>query len=58
MANVVADLGRSKALIEALRKVSVKDTDGNDVDLSAFLGDVPAGEEEEATTLLRSEERR
>ncbi len=50
MANVVADLGRSKALIEALRKVSVKDTDGNDVDLSAFLGDVPAGEEEEATT--------
>lgn len=52
MANVVADLGRSKALIEALRKVSVKDTDGNDVDLSAFLGDAPAGEEaeEEDTT--------
>lgn len=55
MANVVADLGRAKALIEALRKVSVKDTDGNDVDLSAFLGDGPADDvaqeaEEEAST--------
>lgn len=55
MANVVADLGRAKALIEALRKVSVKDTDGNDVDLSAFLGDAPADDvaqeaEEEAST--------
>ncbi|WP_022868249.1 trigger factor [Schaalia vaccimaxillae] len=47
MANVVADLGRAKALIEALRLVTVKDTDGNDVDLSAFLGDAPADEAEE-----------
>ena len=35
---VVADLGRAKALIEALRTVTVKDTAGADVDLTAFLG--------------------
>ena len=35
---VVADLGRAKALIEVLSEVTVKDTAGNDVDLSEFLG--------------------
>ena len=46
---VVADLGRAKALIEVLREVTVKDTDGNAVDLSDFLGiqDEEAGEEAE-----------
>ncbi len=44
MSAVIADLGRAKALIEVLRLVSVKDFEGNDVDLSAFLGDT----EEEA----------
>lgn len=39
VSSMVAQLGRTKALIEALRSVSVKDTDGNDVDLSAFFGD-------------------
>ncbi len=39
MSAVIADLGRAKALIEVLRLVSVKDSEGNDVDLSAFLGD-------------------
>ena len=42
---VVADLGRAKALIEVLSEVTVKDTAGNDVDLSEFLG---KGEEEAA----------
>ena len=45
MANVVADLGRSKALIEALKVVTVKDTNGADVDLSKFFGTDPAAEE-------------
>lgn len=44
---MVAQLARTKALIEALRKVSVKDTEGNDVDLSAFFGDADAAEEAE-----------
>lgn len=47
MASVVADLGRAKALIEALRQVSVKDAEGKDVDLSAFLGEQAAEEESE-----------
>ena len=44
---VVADLGRAKALIEVLREVTVKDTEGNPVDLSEFLGleDEAAAEE-------------
>ena len=42
---VVADLGRAKALIEVLSEVTVKDTAGNDVDLSEFLG---KGDEEAA----------
>ena len=45
MSNVVADLGRSKALIEALKVVTVKDTNGADVDLSKFFGTDPATEE-------------
>ena len=45
MSNVVADLGRSKALIEALKVVTVKDTNGVDVDLSKFFGTDPATEE-------------
>ena len=45
MANVVADLGRSKALIEALKVVTVKDTNGADVDLTRFFGTDPATEE-------------
>lgn len=44
MASVVADLGRSKALIEALRKVTVKDSAGEVIDLSSFFGDVPEDE--------------
>ncbi|MDN6429222.1 MAG: trigger factor [Propionibacterium sp.] len=43
--SMVSQLARTKALIEALRKVSVKDTEGNDVDLSAFFGDEDAAEE-------------
>ena len=50
MSAVIADLGRAKALIEVLRLVSVKDSEGNDVDLSAFLGDT-AEEAFEAETL-------
>ncbi len=50
MSAVIADLGRAKALIEVLRLVSVKDSEGNDVDLSAFLGDTPE-EAFEAETL-------
>lgn len=50
MSAVIADLGRAKALIEVLRLVSVKDFEGNDVDLSAFLGDT-AEEAFEAETL-------
>ena len=42
---VVADLGRAKALIEALRTVTVKDTAGADVDLTAFLGGEAEAEE-------------
>lgn len=45
---VVADLGRAKALIEMLRLVTVKDTAGADVDLSAFLGEEAPEAEEEA----------
>ena len=45
MSNVVADLGRSKALIEALKVVTVKDTNGAGVDLSKFFGTDPATEE-------------
>ena len=41
----MADLGRSKALIEALKVVTVKDTNGADVDLSKFFGTDPATEE-------------
>ncbi|MCD4549627.1 trigger factor [Schaalia sp. lx-260] len=41
MSAVVADLGRAKALIEALRQITVTDTTGAPVDLSRFLGDVP-----------------
>ena len=44
MANVVADLGRSKALIEALKVVTVKDTNGADVDLTKFFGADPGAE--------------
>ena len=42
MSNVVADLGRSKALIEALKRVTVKDSSGAEVDLSKFFGEDPA----------------
>lgn len=45
--SMVTQLAQTKALIEALRKVSVKDTEGNDVDLSAFFGDADAAEESE-----------
>lgn len=48
MSSVIADLGRAKALIEALRLVTVKDAAGEVVDLSAFLGDAPAEAEGEA----------
>lgn len=42
VSSMVAQLGRTKALIETLRAVTVKDTEGNDVDLSAFFGDADA----------------
>ncbi len=42
--HVVADLGRSKAAIEALKVVTVKDTNGADVDLSKFFDTDPATE--------------
>ncbi|QWW19070.1 trigger factor [Schaalia sp. 19OD2882] len=46
MSSVIADLGRAKALVEALRGVTVKDTAGEVVDLSAFLGEAPVEVEE------------
>ena len=54
---VVADLGRAKALIEVLREVTVKDTEGNPVDLSEFLGleDEAAAEEAAAETVAEVE---
>lgn len=55
---VVADLGRAKALIEVLSEVTVKDTAGNDVDLSEFLGkaDEEAATEAAAETVAEVEE--
>ena len=54
---VVADLGRAKALIEVLSEVTVKDTAGNDVDLSEFLGkdDGEAAAEAAAETVAEVE---
>ena len=54
---VVADLGRAKALIEVLSEVTVKDTAGNDVDLSEFLGksDEEAAAEAAAETVAEVE---
>ena len=55
---VVADLGRAKALIEVLSEVTVKDTAGNEVDLSEFLGkgDEEAAAEAAAETVAEVEE--
>ena len=55
---VVADLGRAKALIEVLSEVTVKDTAGNDVDLSEFLGksDEEAAAEAAIETVAEVEE--
>ena len=55
---VVDDLGRAKALIEVLSEVTVKDTAGNDVDLSEFLGkgDEEAAAEAAAETVAEVEE--
>ena len=55
---VVVDLGRAKALIEVLSEVTVKDTAGNDVDLSEFLGkgDEEAAAEAAAETVAEVEE--
>lgn len=55
---VVADLGRAKALIEVLSEVTVKDTAGNDVDLSEFLGkgDEEVAAEAAAETVAEVEE--
>ena len=55
---VVADLGRAKALIEVLSEVTVKDTAGNDVNLSEFLGkgDEEAAAEAAAETVAEVEE--
>ena len=55
---VVADLGRAKALIEVRSEVTVKDTAGNDVDLSEFLGksDEEAAAEAAAETVAEVEE--
>ena len=55
---VVADLGRAKALIEVLSEVTVKDTAGNDVKLSEFLGkgDEEAAAEAAAETVAEVEE--
>ena len=55
---VVADLRRAKALIEVLSEVTVKDTAGNDVDLSEFLGksDEEAAAEAAAETVAEVEE--
>ena len=55
---VVADLGRAKALIEVLSEVTVKDSAGNDVDLSEFLGksDEEAAAEAAAETVAEVEE--
>lgn len=55
---VVADLGRAKALIEVLSEVTVKDTAGNNVDLSEFLGksDEEAAAEAAAETVAEVEE--
>ncbi len=42
VSSMVSQLGRTKALIEALRSVTVTDTEGNEIDLSEFFGDVDA----------------
>ncbi len=56
MSAVVADLGRAKALIEALRLVTVKDTAGEVVDLSKFLGDAPVEEADDTDEVETSAE--
>ncbi|MCI1691676.1 MAG: trigger factor [Actinomyces sp.] len=46
VSELVGQLGRTKALIQALRSVTVKDSEGGDVDLTPFFGD--DGDEDEA----------
>ncbi|WP_250506472.1 trigger factor [Bowdeniella massiliensis] len=41
----MAEIRRNKSLIAALKEVTVKDEDGNELDLSAFLGNDDASEE-------------
>ena len=44
--SAVQEVARSKGMIEAMRQVTFKDTDGNAVDLGRFLGSDDAEEEE------------
>lgn len=44
--SAVQEVARSKGIIEAMRQVTFKDTDGNAVDLGRFLGSDDAEEEE------------
>jgi trigger factor len=48
VSELVGQLGRTKALIQALRSVTVKDSEGDDVDLTPFFGD--DGDEDEAAS--------
>ncbi|WP_309128601.1 trigger factor [Microbacterium sp.] len=45
---LVGEVARNKALASVLGKVKVVDSNGKDVDLSEFIGDVDEGEETEA----------
>ena len=48
---MVGEAARSKAVVVALRRIEVKDTDGNVIDLSAFIGtdeDATEGSDEES----------
>ena len=44
--SAVQEVARSKGMIEAMRQVTFKDTDGNTVDLGRFLGSDDSEEEE------------
>ncbi|WP_295625459.1 trigger factor [uncultured Corynebacterium sp.] len=49
LGNLFADVRRGKALAVSILKASVKDTDGNDIDVSEFFGEAEAPENADAT---------
>lgn len=48
LGSAVQEVGRSKGLLAGMRAVTFKDTDGKVLDLSKFLGDEAAEEEQES----------